>query len=51
MCANCDPPSPWVHLVPHTPRSVFGRGFWFAARAVVAWWERTMDTVRGWRKQ
>lgn len=50
MCDKCDPPGPWVHLVPYQPGDAVGRGFWFLARAVVAWRERAVDTVRGWRK-
>ncbi|MFF1469123.1 hypothetical protein [Streptomyces mirabilis] len=35
----------YIRLVPHTT-SPLARGFWFVARAVVAWWERAVDAIR-----
>jgi hypothetical protein len=51
MCANCDPPSEWIHLVPYRSGSTVERGFWFVASAVVAWWERTVDAIRERRQR
>jgi hypothetical protein len=52
-CPGCEPvvPGPWVQLIPHVPRNRVARSYWWAARAIVAWWERTVDAARGWGRR
>jgi hypothetical protein len=52
-CPQCEPepPTPWVQLIPHVPRNPLARAWWASARAVVGWWERTVDAARERRRR
>lgn len=52
-CPECDPvpPTSWVQLIPNVPRNRLARTYWATARAIVGWWERTADAIRGRRRR